>query len=242
MAIDPLPPSPARTQTQDIYSARWDALLAALPAFITQFNAQSVDVNEASELAVLGGAIAAAAGAFKGRWVDLTGPIAVPASVAHNGKFWALLADLADVTTNEPGVGAGWQVVDITVDIASALEVIAGTAGKLIDSDVLYNANAPVALTDGATITPDFNAGRKFVVTLGGNRTLANPTNQRAGQEGIIIVKQDATGSRLLSYGTAWKFSGGVPTLTIAANAVDVIAYYVEADGTLRCTWSGDFK
>jgi hypothetical protein len=86
------------------------------------------------------------------------------------------------------------------------------------------------ALTDGATITPDFSAANNFSVTLGGNRTLANPTNITAGQSGIIVVTQDGTGSRTLSYGSYWKFPAGTaPTLTTTASKVDVIAYYCES-------------
>ena len=85
-----------------------------------------------------------------------------------------------------------------------------------------------VALTDGATITPDFAAGQNFSVTLGGNRTLANPSNIVAGQTGSIVVTQDGTGSRTLAYGTYWDFAGGTaPTLTTSANAVDRVDYVV---------------
>jgi len=41
---------------------------------------------------------------FKGRWADLTGALALPASVWHDDKYWVLLEDLANVTTYEPGV------------------------------------------------------------------------------------------------------------------------------------------
>ena len=84
------------------------------------------------------------------------------------------------------------------------------------------------ALTDGATITPDFAAAQNFSVTLAGNRTLANPTNIVAGQTGAIVVTQDGTGSRTLAYGTYWDFAAGeAPTLTTTAAAIDRIDYYV---------------
>lgn len=87
-----------------------------------------------------------------------------------------------------------------------------------------------VPLTDGATITPDFAAGNNFSVTLGGNRTLANPSNIGVGQSGVITITQDGTGSRTLAFGSYWKFTGGdTPSLTAAAGAVDVLAYYVES-------------
>lgn len=102
---------------------------------------------------------------------------------------------------------------------------------------------AITALTDGATITPDFAVANNFSVTLGGNRTLANPTNQTAGQSGIIVVTQDGTGSRTLAYGSNWKFANGAaPTLTTTANAVDVIAYYVESATRITARVIGDVK
>lgn len=89
-------------------------------------------------------------------------------------------------------------------------------------------------LADGATITPDFSASNDFTVTLGGNRTLANPTNQVAGQSGFIEINQDGTGSRTLSFGTDWEFEGGAtPTLTTTASATDLLVYWVKADGTI---------
>ena len=85
-----------------------------------------------------------------------------------------------------------------------------------------------VALTDGATITPDFAAGQNFSVTLAANRTLANPTNIVAGQVGSIFVTQDGSGSRTLAYGTFWDFAGGTaPTLTTTASKVDRLDYVV---------------
>lgn len=84
------------------------------------------------------------------------------------------------------------------------------------------------ALTDGATITPDFSVGNNFSVTLGGNRTLGNPTNLNVGQSGIIYISQDGTGNRTLSYGTYWKFPNGVaPALTTTASATDAVVYTV---------------
>lgn len=99
------------------------------------------------------------------------------------------------------------------------------------------------ALTDGATITPDFSAANNFSVTLGGNRTLANPSNLTAGQSGTIVVTQDGTGSRTLAYGSNWKFPGGTaPTLTTTASAVDVIAYYVESATRITARLIADVK
>ena len=99
------------------------------------------------------------------------------------------------------------------------------------------------ALTDGATITPNFATANNFSVTLGGNRTLANPTNLTAGQSGAIAITQDATGSRTLAFGSYWKFPGGTaPTLTTTASAVDVLAYYVDNGTRITARLMADVK
>jgi hypothetical protein len=101
---------------------------------------------------------------------------------------------------------------------------------EIVQSYTVAQRGTVSALTDGATITPDFAASNNFSVTLGGNRTLANPTNLVAGQSGVIFITQDATGSRTLAYGTYWKFSGGTaPTLTTTASAVDMLVYIVQS-------------
>jgi hypothetical protein len=98
-------------------------------------------------------------------------------------------------------------------------------------------------LTDGATITPNFALNNSFTVTLAGNRTLANPSNLVAGQSGVIIINQDATGSRTLAYGTNYDFGGGTaPTLTTTANAQDMIAYFVVSSSRINCVFTGDLK
>ncbi len=85
-------------------------------------------------------------------------------------------------------------------------------------------------LTDGATVTPDFAITNNYKLELGGNRTLANPTNLTAGQSGVIVISQDSTGSRTLAFGSYWKFAGGTaPTLTTTASASDVIVYFVDS-------------
>jgi len=75
----------------------------------------------------------------------------------------------------------------------------------------------------------NFGAGNNFEVTLtSGTQTLASPTNASGGQTGTIIVRQDNTGSRLLTYSGSWAFqSNTAPTLTTTASGVDLLAYYV---------------
>lgn len=94
---------------------------------------------------------------------------------------------------------------------------------------------AITALTDGTTITPDFSASNNFSVTLGGNRTLENPTNLTAGQSGVVFISQDGTGGRTLAYGSFFDFSGGTaPALTTTASAVDCLVYVVRSSTSIH--------
>jgi hypothetical protein len=101
---------------------------------------------------------------------------------------------------------------------------------------------AEVQLTDGTNIAVDGRLSNAFRVTLGGNRTLDNATNIVAGFTYTFRIIQDATGSRTLAYGSAYKFPGGTdPTLSTVANAIDYLS--CSSDGTnLYCVFTGAFS
>lgn len=91
---------------------------------------------------------------------------------------------------------------------------------------------APVALVDAITVAVDLSAANNFSLLttsgVGATRQLGAPTNASPGQSGIIEVTQDTAGSRALTYASVWKFSGGIaPPLSTAANAIDLLTYYV---------------
>jgi len=117
--------------------------------------------------------------------------------------------------------------------------------GETTASDTIDGVLAPTitTLTDGSTITPAFSDSCNFTVTLGGNRTLANPTGLVAGQSGSIFIVQDGTGSRTLAYGSYWDFAAGVaPTLTTAANAVDRIDYIVRSTTSIHAVMTANYS
>jgi hypothetical protein len=98
-------------------------------------------------------------------------------------------------------------------------------------------------LTDAATITPNFLDNLTFSVTLGGNRTMANPTNAVDGQSGSIFIIQDATGSRTLSWGSAWDWPNGTaPVLTTTANAIDRVDFIVRNSGSIQAVFTANYS
>jgi hypothetical protein len=136
-------------------------------------------------------------------------------------------------------------VTDPTADNTITLPNSSGTVPllSLAQSFSAAQRGAITALTDGATITPDFALANNYSVTLGGNRTLANPTNITAGQSGAIFISQDGTGSRTLAFGTYWDFPAGTaPTLTTTANAVDLLVYTVRTTTSIQAQLIANFS
>ena len=151
-----------------------------------------------------------------------------------------------------------------TTQVATTEFVTTATSGKANTSDIgttiqAYDADTAKTdtaqtftaaqrgtistLTDGATITPDFATANNFTVTLGGNRTIANPTNLTAGQSGSIFIVQDGTGSRTGAWGSYWDFAAGAaPTLTTDANAIDRVDYVVRSSTSIHTVFTGNYS
>ena len=102
------------------------------------------------------------------------------------------------------------------------------TASDIAD-DLITSAKlnySESTLTDQATITWDASTQDVCKVTLAGNRTLAAPTNNTTGQFISILVIQDGTGSRTLTWNAVFEFaSDTAPTLTTTANLGDVFVF-----------------
>ena len=102
-------------------------------------------------------------------------------------------------------------------------------AASDIADDIITSAKlnySESTLTDGSTINWDASTQDVCKVTLGGNRTLAAPTNNTTGQFISILVIQDGTGSRTLTWNAVFEFaSDTAPTLTTTANLGDVFVF-----------------
>lgn len=116
--ITPLPDPPSRGDAESDFTTKANAFLGALPTFQTQLNtfgdeanaqADQVDADKDTTLAARDAALAATN--YKGDWSTLAGSLNTPASTQHEGYFWALNANVANVANEEPGVSAAWDRV-----------------------------------------------------------------------------------------------------------------------------------
>lgn len=122
----------------------------------------------------------------------------VPAANTTGFATVATSADYADLS-NSPMTAAGQMAVSLET--------------------------AVVPLTDAVTINLDASLGNTFTVTLGGNRTLATPTNPSSGQKVVLRITQDGTGGRTLAYSSGWNLGADLASVSLstAAGATDYV-------------------
>lgn len=117
------------------------------------------------------------------------------------------------------------QAVQAGTDTAVSLSTVFTWFKGLVNTYTKAQGVAPVALTDATTVATDASLSNNFTLTIGGNRTLGNPTNMVAGHVYNWIITQDVTGSRTLAYGSLFKWQGGViPALSTVAGSVDMVS------------------
>jgi cytoskeletal protein CcmA (bactofilin family) len=88
------------------------------------------------------------------------------------------------------------------------------------------SVNPEATLTDGSTINWNALTSPVAKVTLAGNRTFAAATGAVAGTFASLLVIQDGTGSRTLTWNAAYEFaSDTAPTLTTTASKGDLFVF-----------------
>ena len=151
---------------------------------------------------------------------------AAQAAASGAGASAYVPGEVFGVLGTHPGVGDARYSL---VNFQSYRRTTAGTASIDPASDptnwkrISLSFDEEQTLADGATINWDAALGNIATVTLGGNRTLAAPTNLEVGSY-ILTVIQDGTGNRTLTLPSIFETGGGAaPVWSTAAGAKDVI-------------------
>lgn len=136
-----------------------------------------------------------------------------------------------DAITNVFRVGGANNAFNITFGTGNTYDVLhAGNAGNY---EVNYNKVqyfGTTVLTDSATISWDCINNQITKVTLAGNRTLTS-SGFRNGAVYVLIVKQDSTGNRTLTYPSNYDFGDeGQPILSTGANSQDILNFYSDGN------------
>lgn len=118
---------------------------------------------------------------------------------------------------------------------ATAAEYLANTSGaKALTPAVVWAATPYTALTDAATVTVDMSLGFNFSVSIGGNRTLGNPSNPKVGQSGCFKVTASGA-TRTIDIGTNYKATLTFP-ISIASGQICYIFYFVDTSSRIIVT------
>lgn len=85
-----------------------------------------------------------------------------------------------------------------------------------------------------SSITLNLSHSNMFSLTLTGNTTINTPSNLVNGGQYIIIINQDATGGRKITWGSNWKFSNTFGNVLLdgiigsAPNSINMVQFIVD--------------
>jgi len=134
----------------------------------------------------------------------------------------ASAVNFAELTNSATGNDVGLAVDGTDTNVGLSLSTKG--SGKFKFNDAAYFPEA--TLTDASTIAWDTQASPVAKVTLTDNRTLGAGTNAVAGQFVSLLVIQDGTGSRTLSFNAVYEFTADTaPVLTTTAAKGDLFVF-----------------
>jgi hypothetical protein len=143
--------------------------------------------------------------------------------VTSNGTVWVSQA---------PAAATG------NVTLGNTTISLGGTASNvgnltLINTTVTDYTETPYTANSSTAITIALTNGTFQIITLTGNATITMPT-ATSGKSFILLLKQDGTGSRTVTWSTVKWPANTAPTITSTASKQDIYSFF--ADGT---NWYG---
>jgi hypothetical protein len=157
----------------------------------------------------------------------------------------SLLPDAAVYTrTKVAGTWRAWVHLLDGNQIATANEYLTNVAGKILTTDKVWTAAGQQnAITDAASVTPDFSSFNTWYPIARAGVTVNNPINTKTGQAGVIVLGPQVAGCSITTWGSAWRFPGGVkPTVSTNAGANDALMYRVWDATLIVCSYMNDVK
>jgi len=147
------------------------------------------------------------------------------------------------ISTGVSGLGTNVATFLATPSSANLISVVTDETGSgvlvfnntpsLTNPTVTNYVETPFSANSSTAITLALTNGTVQIITLTGNATITMPT-ATSGKSFIMYLKQDATGSRTVTWSTVKWAGGTAPTITSTASRQDILSFF--ADGT---NWYG---
>lgn len=127
---------------------------------------------------------------------------------------------------------SGTTVIDDTRDLVNIGSI---TAGSITQTHNVVNSAS-------GTTTLDLDANTMHVINMVGNITLAF-SNATAGQQGVIFLAQDATGTRSFTLPAACKTPNGGATISqvTTGSTTSILSYTVLDASNIYVNYIGNF-
>lgn len=115
----------------------------------------------------------------------------------------------------------------LRIDTSGQVGIASANPRKTMDVSGTACMNVNDLGNVSGNVTLNFNTNNNYVMTLTGTTAFLAPTGIATGQSGVIVLKQDGTGSRTATWDSSFKFKGGTaPTLSTGAGKSDAVAYF----------------
>lgn len=181
-------------------------------------------------------------GASVPTWTNNGSGTVTSASVVSANGFAGTVADASTtpaitLTTSITGVikgnGTALSAATAGTDYVTPTGTETLTNKTLTNPTVTNYTETPFSANSSTAITLALTNGTVQIITLTGNATITMPTAV-SGKSFIMFLKQDATGSRTVTWSTVKWAGGTAPTITATASRQDIYSFF--SDGT---NWYG---
>ena len=108
------------------------------------------------------------------------------------------------------------------------------TNKTLTNPTVTNYVETPFSANSSTAITLALTNGTVQIITLTGNATITMPT-ATSGKSFIMYLKQDATGSRTVTWSTVKWAGGTAPTITSTASRQDILSFFADSSNWYGC-------
>lgn len=199
--------------------------------------------NVTGTLAVANGGTGVTTSTGTGSVVLSTSPTLVTPALGTPTSATLTNATGLPISTGVSGLGTGVATFLATPSSANLISAVTDETGSgvlvfnntpsLTNPTVTNYVETPFTANSATAITLALTNGTVQIITLTGNATITMPTAV-SGKSFIMLLRQDATGSRTVTWSTVKWAGGTAPTITSTASKQDILSFF--SDGS---SWYG---